>query len=224
MIFKSKYIFETRHTRYLRYIRNIFASFFIIFLLYSFLSLVIILGANREIKQSDEALFQSHPDLIAIFTGDLGRIPFAIRKAQEFNQYRIFISGVYSKNSVQTLITPLTLDESFDPTLLEIDYTAKNTVENVISLLHYLRKNHALNRVLIISHDYHITRIKMIVSQLKKEEDKVDFYYSGVRSDYLNLGALKKLYKEVFKLMKASIFLMFWEDEIKPDELKLDQH
>ena len=212
-MFTSKYIFETQHTRYVRYASNIFFLFALASILYTILCVGFILGSNEESKSSLDNFFKSSPDMIAVFTGDIGRIPYAIKKAKEYNQSNIFITGVYSKNSVETLLRPLEVSNNLDPNMLTIDYTARNTVENVISTLRHLRERIETKKILIISHDYHIMRIKLIVDKLKTPEDKFDFYYSGVKTDYKNYNNIKKLFKEVFKYIRTYAFLLIWASE-----------
>jgi uncharacterized SAM-binding protein YcdF (DUF218 family) len=96
---------------------------------------------------------------------------------------------------------------------IELDYTARNTVENVISTLKYLRNNRGLNKILIISSDYHIMRIKQIINTLTKEDDHFSFYFSAVSSNYLLFRNIKTLYIETFKLVRTKIFLMFWDQK-----------
>ena len=120
-----------------------------------------------EMKQKTlKAKFKtSPPDLIVVFTGGAGRIEYAIKKAQEFKQPNVFITGVHEKNSVKTIISPMKIADK-DTEHIDIDYTARNTVENVVSTLDYLRNNRGLNKILIISSDYHIMRIKQIIYTL----------------------------------------------------------
>jgi uncharacterized SAM-binding protein YcdF (DUF218 family) len=177
--------------------------------------MILLLDARNESKNSKSAFVQSPPDLIVVFTGGPGRIEFAIKKAQEFKQPNIFISGVHEKNSVSSLINPI--DKNSNKDHVEIDYTAKNTVENVMSTLKYLRSNRGLNKILIISSDYHIMRIKQIISTLQKENDKYEFFFSAVPSSYLHFHNIKLLYIETFKLLRTKIFLMFWNQQTPPE-------
>lgn len=133
--------------------------------------------------------------------------------AKEFNQSNIFITGVYSKNSVNTLIQPLDLEGIVNPDLLNIDYLARNTVENVLATLQFLRSKNGINTVLIISSDYHIMRIKLILDKVKVKEDKYVFNYSGVPTNYSEMRSLKILYTEVFKYLRTYFFLLLWESE-----------
>ncbi|MBT3584543.1 MAG: DUF218 domain-containing protein [Halobacteriovoraceae bacterium] len=181
------------------------------FVAYSGFCLSFILVSDKEERTSTQALFKKPPELIVVFTGDSGRIPYALKKAEHYNQSNIFITGVYSKNSVETLLAPFKASNKLNYDLLKIDYLARNTVENVIATLRHLRDNQNLKKVLIVSHDYHIMRIKLLMTQLKSESDDFEFYYSGVKTDYKKMRNIKVLYKEVFKLIRAYIFISFWD-------------
>lgn len=211
MILKSKYVFESKSTRMIRYLQSILVVLVSIFFTYSFVCMILLLDARNETKNSKSVFVNTPPDLIVVFTGGPGRIEYAIKKAQEFKQPNIFISGVNEKNSVSSIINPI--DKNSNKDHVEIDYTAKNTVENVISTFKYIRAGRALNRILIISSDYHIMRIKQIVSTLKKDEDKFELFYSAVPSNYLTFHNVKLLYIEAFKLLRTKVFLMFWNQE-----------
>ncbi len=210
-MFTKQYIFETTSTKLKRKILNFLLFLTLCAVLYSICCVFFILVSSNENKLAEESLFNRPPDLIVVFTGDQGRIPFALKRAREYRQSQIFITGVHSQNSVQTLLSPLNLGEDIDPNFLEIDYLARNTVENVISTLRYLRAEKSMKRVLIVSHDYHIMRIKLIVNRLKVESEGFEFYYQGVQTQYTNYRNLKILYKEVFKLVRAQLFLLLWE-------------
>lgn len=212
-MFKRHYIFETSATRTKRYFINMCLSLVLLFLVYTICCFLFILVSNNENKVTKEAFFQKNPDLLVVFTGDTGRIPFAIDKAKEYPASQIFITGVYAKNSIKTLIAPLGIEGQIDLNRLEIDHLARNTVENVVATLRFLRtkKNH--KTAMVISHDYHIMRIKIIVDKLMTEEDGYDFYYYGVQTDYTNFRNLKVLYKEVFKLARTYLFLMLWDTD-----------
>ena len=211
MFLKSKYIFETQTTKAQRYFYNILASIVILFVLYSIACMVFVNVSNLESSQSESALFNRPPDLIVVFTGDKGRIPLAIKLAKKYKQSRIFITGVHSRNSVETLINPLNQDELIDSNLLEIDYLARNTFENALATYRFLQKNKDLKRVLIISHDYHIMRIKKLMNGIENTSDKYEFHYTGVKTDYKSFRNLKILFKEVFKLIRTNLFLMMWD-------------
>jgi uncharacterized SAM-binding protein YcdF (DUF218 family) len=168
------------------------------------------LDARNETKNSKTSFVQTPPDLIVVFTGGAGRIEFAIKQAQEFKQPNIFITGVHEKNSVKHLFNTIDPEEKDH---IELDYAARNTVENVVNTLKYLRNNRGLNKILIISSDYHIMRIKQIINTLIKEDDKFSFYFTAVPSNYFHFRNIKILYIETFKLVRTKIFLLFWNQK-----------
>ncbi len=212
MILKSKYVFESKNTRMYRHFLSVVIVLVSLFLCYSFFCGIILLDARNEGKNAKSTFVQTPPDLIVVFTGGAGRIEFAVKKAQEFKQPNVFITGVHEKNSVKTLMRPID-PNARETEHIELDYTARNTVENVISTLKYLRSNRGLNKILIISSDYHIMRIKVILGTLLKEDEKFLFYFTPVPSDYLNFKNIKILYTETFKLLRTKIFLMFWDQK-----------
>lgn len=209
----SKYIFETKETRTIRYIKNGLLFLFSFFFLYILSGYFFILVSDNESQKAKEALYQSSPDLIVIFTGDQGRIPFGIKLAKDYSQSNIFITGVYTKNSVETLIDPLELEGKIDTNLLEIDYFARNTVENCLSTLRYLREKKGFKKILIVSHDYHIPRIKTIFNKVVTEEENYSFFFRGVTTDYSDFHNLQILYTEVYKYIRTYAFLMIWDSE-----------
>ena len=210
MILKSKYVFESQSTRMYRHFLSAMIVLGSLFLCYSFFCAIILLDARNEGKNAKSTFVQNPPDLIVVFTGGAGRIQFAVKKAQEFKQPNVFITGVHEKNSVKTLMNPIDPKAS-ETEHIELDYTARNTVENVISTLKYLRSNRGLNKILIISSDYHIMRIKVIINTLMKENEKFEFFFAPVPSDFLSFKYIRILYTETFKLLRTKVFLMFWD-------------
>jgi len=221
-MFKSKYMFETKETRYLRYLKSLLILLFSLFSIYIILCFVFILISIKLSNETTEALYKRPPDSIVVFTGDAGRIPYALKKAIELKQSNVFITGVYSKNTVKTLLKPLEIKEGIDSNLLEIDYLAKNTFENVLSTFRYLRKNKSFNRILVISHDYHIIRIKIIINKVKNNNEKYHFFYTGIKTDYTQWRNIKKLVKEMYKLIRTCGFLFLWNNEAETSYLKLN--
>ncbi len=206
-------MFESRSTKARRALFNTAAFFILSSLAYAILCLALVTIARQSTRQADLAFFQKQPDLIVVYTGDQGRIPYAIQKARAFRQSQIFISGVYKSNSVDSLVSPLTAKD-IDINLLEIDYQARNTVENVMATYKYLRHNFGLKKILIISHDYHVARIQKIVESLRREEDKTEFYYSGVETDFTKYRNVKILMTEAFKYTRTWLFLLLWDTDM----------
>lgn len=213
MILKSKYVFESKNTRMYRHFLSGVIILVSLFLCYSFFCVILLLDARNEGKNAKATFVQTSPDLIVVFTGGKGRIKHAVKMAQEFKQPNVFISGVHEKNSVKSIMNPIDPNATESTDHIELDYTARNTVENAISTLKYLRSNRGLNKILIISSDYHIMRIKMIINTLIHEDEKYEFYFTPVSSNYLSFSSIKILYTEVFKLIRTKLFLMYWDQK-----------
>ena len=212
-MFTRKYVFETRKTKTLRYLKNsslFLVFFFFIYLICGYFFIVI---SENENKKTLENFFRSSPDAIVVFTGHKGRIPKAFKMAKNFKQSNIFITGVHSRNNVETFLAPLKDESEFNPDLIEIDYLARNTVENSLATLRYLRAHKEMKNILIISHDYHIPRIKNILGTVRTNDDHYNFFYSSVKTDYTNFKNIKILYTEVYKYIRTSFFLMIWSSD-----------
>jgi uncharacterized SAM-binding protein YcdF (DUF218 family) len=212
-MFKKKYIFETQRTRFFRYFQNGLFVLCVSTILYAIISLLFILTARNFNEETRKHFYNLSPDLIVVFTGDSGRIPLAIQVAKKYKQSNVFITGVYSKNSVDSLLRPFKLDGSFDPNMLTIDYLARNTVENVISTLRHLREHKSDKKVIVISHDYHIMRIKLIFNKLLEKSDDFDINYYSVKTDFTSVRNVKIMAKEVYKWIRTYGFLMLWSPE-----------
>ena len=96
---------------------------------------------------------------------------------------------------------------------IEIDYLARNTFENIISTIRFLETDSTIKNVMIISSDYHILRIKLLLNALYKKEGQVQFHYYSISSDYTQWRNLKILLIELIKLMKALVLITFWEQD-----------
>ena len=125
--------------------------------MYIFFAITFVITAKEETEKTNKTFYKKDPDLIAVFTGDVGRIKLSLEKAKEFKTTKVFITGVYSKNTIEDLIRiyypeplppPLVPDEDgvippaapldsrpndgIDQEKIDIDYLASNTIENVI--------------------------------------------------------------------------------------------
>ncbi len=212
-MFKKRYIFETKRTKFLRYLQNISFISLVSIILYAITSLIFILLARNLSQETLQTFYNRSPDLIVVFTGDSGRIPLAVKLAKKYKQSNIFITGVYSKNSVDSLLKPLHLGQDFDPNLLTIDYLARNTVENVLSTLRHLRERKGNKKIIVISHDYHVMRIKLIFNKLMEESDDYKIYFYSVETDFSSLRNVKIIAKEVYKWIRTYGFLLLWTPE-----------
>ena len=110
------------------------------------LCLSIIKTAEEQNKIVANTFFKSSPDLIVVPTGDFGRIPKAIEFAKKYSLSNIFISGVYQKNSVDMILPESNFDQ-IDLNQFEIDYWARNTIENAISTLKYVSDKKDIKRM-----------------------------------------------------------------------------
>lgn len=173
--------------------------------------------AKKQNQRSVEAFFERSPDVIAVFTGDTGRIDYTFKKAERYPSAKVFITGVYAKNNLEILLKKQGNNISVEDYLeqeshhIELDYLARNTVENALATLNYVKKIPNAQNVLIISSDYHIFRIASIIDALADDDDDIDFYFESIASDYTQASNVEKLIKEVYKFFKASTFLLFWE-------------
>jgi uncharacterized SAM-binding protein YcdF (DUF218 family) len=218
MLFK-KYVFETQHTKLKR--KTIGFILFLICLgfIYIFLGLYTLQVARNENQGTKDFYFKKSPDLLVIYTGDVGRIPYGIEKALEFKSRKVFISGVYNSNTIKDVMEfqfPNYLKKnSLDHNAIEIDYLAQNTIENVFSTIRLLRHDPTLKKVIIISSDYHILRIKILMYMMwPKEGEKIDIHYLGLESDYSQWRNIKILMKEILKTIKGLCLILFWENDI----------
>ena len=211
-MFTRKYIFETKQTRTWRKVKNIlFFSGLIIFAYFVFCTYLVLQG-DEETKRAESSLFNRPPDLIVVFTGDKGRIAFALEKAREYHQSHIFVSGVYEKNTVNTLFPTDTDLTNLDTNLFDLDYASHNTFENALNTVNYINRTKGINRILVISHDYHIPRIKLVLDKLidSNRENAPQFFYWGLKSDSSQWRNAKIIIKESFKIFRTIAVILFW--------------
>lgn len=212
MFFKRRYIFETDRTRYTRYFLNGLLSFLILFVCYLGFGLSLFYVNSRETKLTKNTFYQKSPDLIVVFTGDSGRIPLAIELFKKYNTAKVFISGVDARNTVDHLLKLMGQynDPAINAQQIEIDYLARNTIENSLSTLRFLRENKDLKKILLISSDYHIFRIKHIIHTIFGDQKQFKFYFYGTKADFTQFRTYRLIVKETFKVIRVLAFLPFW--------------
>jgi uncharacterized SAM-binding protein YcdF (DUF218 family) len=217
-MFGRKYTFESKTTRLRRLaISGAFIACLTIALVASFI-VYIPIYAKMQKGRAAGAFFQKSPDAIAVFTGDKGRIAYAMELLKKNPTSKLFISGVHAANSVQSLIDRQS-NASADPEMndasvqVDLDYESKNTFENVRETVQYLRANPEIKNVLIISSDYHIMRIKLIISHFLSGS-KQQFYFDSVPNTYTSWRETRKLLKEAVKIMRTYVLLKVFRDEI----------
>jgi uncharacterized SAM-binding protein YcdF (DUF218 family) len=206
-----KYVFETKSTRLRRILISagllgaISLAVIISFIVY------IPIYAKMQKGRSKGAFFQKSPDAIAVFTGDRGRISYALDLMTKNPSAKLFISGVHAANSFQNILNaqsnPATGEVVNNSGMqFELDYASKNTYQNVVETVRFLEKNPQLNKVLIISSDYHIMRIKVIISHFIKGE-KPQIFFDSVPGTYDQWSDVRKLLKEAVKIIRSYIQL-----------------
>lgn len=213
-MFGRKYVFETTSTRLKRRLLLLCLFVIMLFILYACSCLAFIFVSIKENQRSEDHLKTQKPDVIVVFTGDEGRISHGMKLAEKYPQAKLIISGVHDVHNAKSLM--IKFGDGFSPNNTKriiVDHLASNTIENVIYTLRYLRQNPKNKTALIISSDYHITRIKVILSKMIDHNFPVSFFYYGVPKNYQSFRSLKILFKEVFKLMKTASFMLLWEAE-----------
>lgn len=218
-MFGRKYTFETRSTRTRRLVISALSVFVLSVVLYVTFVAYIPIYARMQKEKAAGAFYQKSPDAIAVFTGDKGRIAYAMELLKKNPTSKLFISGVYATNSFQTLLkkqsnNPDTTQELSEPSMqVDLDYESKNTFENVRETVHFLKSNPGLNKVLVISSDYHIMRVNLIISHFMTG-DKPEFYFDSVPNEYTSWKETKKLLKESLKVARTFIQLKILRSEV----------
>lgn len=216
-MFNKKYIFESKQTRFKRILATTLFLSLSLLTVFTLLCVYIPIYSSKLTEESKEYFYQKSPDLIVVYTGDVGRIEEALKLSEKYPNTHLFISGVNSKNSLKTILEHKKDKRSVkeflasNEKIVELDYLSRNTVENAISTLNHVRKNPLYQDVLIISSDYHLLRANLIMRTLTGEEEKYKFHYKGVTNNYHRQRTIFILCKEVYKLMKTSTFLLFWD-------------
>lgn len=211
---KKKYLFPIEKPPSRLDYKSIIIGLFATYILAVIFMFYIVKSSNEISQKTTDFFFNQSPDLIVVPTGDKGRISLAIEMAKQHNLSNIFITGVYKKNSLENII-PKNIPDDINVNFFEIDYVASNTVENAILTLRYIRHHQEIKRVLVISSDYHIPRIKMIFDQLTLPSDEFEVFYQGKTSDYLSPRSLKKLHFEMIKYIRNFVMLTMWTPEIE---------
>lgn len=213
-MFEKEYVFETKSTKLRRSLVSGLLSFvFILAVLITFIFYIPIFGRNQK-EITDKALYQISPDAIAVFTGDKGRISYALDLLKKNPSSKLFISGVYATNSFQTLLTKndILSAEELEDAQVDLDYNSKDTFENVKETLAFLKENPELDKILIISSDYHIFRIKLIVNYYLKDSGK-EFYFDSTYTNFTKWKNVKKLLWETLKIFRTFVLMYLPEEE-----------
>lgn len=201
-------------------ISGAFVSLLFFALVVSFI-IYIPIYAKMQKGRAAGAFYQKSPDAIAVFTGDKGRIAYALDLLRKNPSAKLLISGV-GANSYQTIVnnqvTPSAAQEVTNVGLqVDLDYESKNTFENVRETVEFLKKNSDANKVLIISSDYHIMRIKLIISHYMSSS-KQDFYFDSVINSYNSWSDVKKLLFETVKIGRTFVLLKIFRENFVSED------
>src|SRR3990167_1115939 len=104
MIIGRKYVFETKRTRTWRLIKSAVVSILLLSLAIITVGVYIPIYGKQQIDVTKKYYFQKEPDLIAVYTGDDGRVLKALKSAQRYRSSKILISGVHTANSLKNLV------------------------------------------------------------------------------------------------------------------------
>lgn len=217
-----KYTFESKTTRIRRLlVSGSFVSILSLGLIVSFI-IYIPIYARMQKGRAAGAFYQKSPDAIAVFTGDKGRISYSLDILKKNPSSKLFISGVYATNSFQTLIdkqqnAQLAEELQSSGAQVDLDYESKNTFENVRETVEFLKLNPTLSKVLIISSDYHIMRVKLIISHYMSGP-KPEFFFDSVTTNYSDWNDIKKLLKESVKIFRTFFMLKIMREDIISEE------
>jgi len=223
---RDKYIFETKSTgikRKLMMTSFLFLCFLFCYVLFCFY--IVLFARNKKIEATDYFV-NKEPDLIVVLTGDQGRIAYALDKAQNNPSAKILISGISATNSLRTILIKQGVTTSVEEYLrhqayqIELDYHSRTTFENALTIRRYLeRENQNYKNILIISSDYHIMRIALIINLLMKDNDGdvvqnaevPQFFYDSTNSPYDEFRLYKLLFKETIKIIQTIPYFVLWE-------------
>lgn len=209
MVFSRKYIFESRKTRAVRLALNAAVVFAGVVVLYATFLIFTVVTARTEANRTAEGLYQKSPDAIVVFTGDKGRIKRALELTSKWPEAKMLISGVHGANNLRTIMAGHQDAETIlaSPMQVDIDYEAMDTLGNVRETLEHLdAAQEKIERVLVVTSDYHVLRVRMIFrAQIGKRPMAI--YYEGVSSDWSTLANIKKLIIENIKTLRVWFLL-----------------
>ncbi len=206
----------SENKRHAHYIIKISVALILIIICYCFFTnLILEVYSKNASSEAEIFYYEKSPDIIAVFTGDAGRLEYAFKILEKYPESKLLISGVYNKNTLQSLINtvPSHFNEEHAAQIVELDYQAKNTIENVLMTLQYIQKDQTNKNVLIISSDYHLLRIKFLFSTLNTKNALETIQYFGVRSESNFLQRISDASVEGIKMIRAVLFALFWLTE-----------
>ncbi len=202
----KKYLFETEDTIYKKKKYKRIKRIIILTLIFISFPLLHFSYTEKLIQQSQQEFFNQDPDCIVVFTGDKGRIAKALELSKKYLSSKVLISGVYYRNNLQRILRHNTskTDKFKDhfSRIIDLDLEALNTSQNVDETLKYLRKDQNMKNILIISSDYHLPRIQIIINGASTKS--FNFYYQAIESKF-SFNYFLNIFKEHLKIINYYI-------------------
>ncbi|MEZ5691754.1 MAG: YdcF family protein [Rickettsiales bacterium] len=123
---------------------------------------------SAQIPYDDVNLSTDNSKIIVVFTGDSGRLEYALNLLAEEKGKILFISGVGKRATINDIMryTPKEINKKIDKSLIYIGYEAEDTIGNAIETANWLHKkwhddkNKKLNRkeIILVTSNYHMPR------------------------------------------------------------------
>lgn len=158
--------------------------------------------------KSKDKFYNRSPDLITVFTGGKGRIKRVLDLSLQHSTSKILITGVYSKNTLEVLLRAhdtknKTEDEIFQyySRIIDLDYKAKNTYENIEQTIQIIKKDKSIKKILVVSSDYHLPRINYLFNKIMDNKEVEVFYEPVFTKSYYQY--IYQISLETLKFIKA---------------------
>lgn len=118
---------------------------------------------NQLPKQLDESVLNDVNGIV-VLTGGAGRVPAGIELIQQKFLKPILVTGVNSKVTQETLLSPYNLSGQ-QLGFVELDYSALTTRQNIAEAKRWAGKK-GLNKILLVTSYYHMPRSLMLAHQI----------------------------------------------------------
>jgi uncharacterized SAM-binding protein YcdF (DUF218 family) len=156
-------------------------------------------GESKYQYYAQDARFAGPDDLakaqgIVVFTGYKGRIEEALRLCQP-NQ-KLHVSGCGPEMTVPKLLKAFPVkDTKADPANITLDY-ARSTLENGRMTREWLTKNSDIDRLVIVTSDFHVPRAhSLMLVALQDFDRRVDLTFRPVETSPSLMVSIKERFK-----------------------------
>ncbi len=182
-----------------------------VFFLYYLLDLIIFLNSYKKSTEEYKALLEKdekvkRTEAIIVLAGDKGRIKAGILLLKKRKSNCLIVSGTGSGISKEDILSSqgdsaYAIQEIWDKIVIE--NVSNSTVSNVEESLKLINSCGKINRLIIVTSDYHIKRAKIAFTS--KVKGIYEIYSYAVPSNYKkNVGNFTKLFIEHLKLFLFS--------------------